>query len=368
MKNAIKLFFIISLFAIFCPAHAQDKAKSVLMVVSSYGEEDPKFSFEMDEFSQAYLIFEANGLTISVASPKGGNVEAGQFNKDKEYNSALLAHPKAIEQLKNTLKISDLKANDFQAIYIVGGKGPLFDLYREPSLEKLILEMTKNRSVISAICHGSIALAGIKEGKDYLIKGIKLTGFSEQEDIMFGKSSNKLPVLLESALKANEAVYLKAEPMLPFLVVDGRFVTGQNPYSTTLVAEVVVKELDLDPVTRTPYRDEMSMRLVSKVLKGDLEWGKAELKKNMDMYDLELIAVYGYYRAMHANEDKQSLGTAVSIVELVTPYYFQEDLYHALATHYIKLNNIERAKEVLNTTLLQVPEHKASVDLLKQIN
>ena len=82
----------------------QSKTNKIVMIVSSYGKDMGKTrpGFEMDEFSLAYLIFKANGLTIEVASPKGGKVEAGQFNKKKTYNETILQDSVAMKLLNQT--------------------------------------------------------------------------------------------------------------------------------------------------------------------------------------------------------------------------------------------------------------------------
>lgn len=347
----------------------QSKESKIVIIVSSYGKDMGKTrpGFEMDEFSQAYLIFKANALQIEVASPKGGAVEAGQFNKDKPYNKIVLEDSTAMWLLRNTKPTASLNASDYDAIYIAGGKGPMFDLVVDPSLQDLILEMNTNKSTIAAVCHGTIAFANIKKDTKYLVEGKALTGFCNEEEAMFGKMASEFPFLLEERLLLRGANYQKGEAMLPFLIRDDNFITGQNPYSTVQVAEEIVNSLGKQPLKRNKYKDEMSMELLKKAVRGEMKLAKSELNKDKDNYDLELIAVYGYYQAMFAKDDVEKVKMATSIIELVTPYYFNEDLYVKLAEYYFKLEDKPNAINTLKNVLKNNPKSRAANELLRNI-
>jgi putative intracellular protease/amidase len=324
--------------------------------------------YEMDEFTQAYLIFKANGLQIDVASPKGGEVVAGQFNKEKLYNKIVLADSAAIRLLSNTKPTASLRATDYDALYIVGGKGPMFDLVVDPSLQDIILEMSNKKKIIAAVCHGTIAFANIKKENGYLIENRSVTGFCNEEESMFGKTASEFPFLLEDKLISRAANYKKGEVMLPFMIVDDNLITGQNPYSTTLVAQHIIKSLGKEPVKREKYKDELSMELVKRAIEGEMAWAKTELKSAKDNYDLELIAVYGYYQAMFAKENLEKIKKAIMIVEMVTPYYFNEDLFVALANYYLKLNDKTKATTTLNEVLKRNPDSQPAKTLLVKVN
>jgi len=363
----MKLVFFL-LISIPATLYAQLKTnKKVVMIVSSYGKDVGKTrpGYEMDEFSQAYLIFNANGLQVDVASPKGGAVEAGQFNINKLYNKMVIQDSVAMKLLKHTKPTALLNADDYDAIYIVGGKGPMFDLVVDPALQDLILEMSAKKAIISAVCHGTIAFANIKKGSQYLVKNKSLTGFCNEEEAMFGKTGSEFPFLLEDRLLLRGAKYEKGEAMLPFMIRDENFITGQNPYSTTLVAEEIVKSLGKEPATRKKYNDEMSIGLVKRATQGEMTWARTTLAQDKDNYDLELIAVYGYYQAMFAKEDIITIKKGVSIMELVTPYYFNENLYLKLAEYYLTLGDKSKAKSTVTDVLQKNPNSQSASAMLK---
>ena len=128
MKNSI--LYIAFFLPILLLSQTHPDQKKVLMVVSSYGKDlgATRPGFEFDEFSQAYQIFKQNGLHIDVSSPKGGKVEADKFNKEKAYNMAALEDQKILEVLENTTATSQVDPTRYDAIYVVGGKGAMFDL------------------------------------------------------------------------------------------------------------------------------------------------------------------------------------------------------------------------------------------------
>ena len=121
------------------PLHAGEAGR-ILIVVSGEGRDQGKTrpGYEFDELSQAWLIFKANGFAVDVASPQGGAVEADKYNAQEPFNAALLADTDAMRTLADTRKTGDVKATDYAAIYVVGGKGAMFDLPQDRALRTLL--------------------------------------------------------------------------------------------------------------------------------------------------------------------------------------------------------------------------------------
>ncbi len=352
-------------------SYAQTTRK-ILMVVSSYGKDAGKTrpGFEFDEYSQAYLIFKANGFEVDVASPKGGAVEPDGYNAKKEYNKAILADAKATGWLKNTLPTASLKAADYAAVYVVGGKGAMFDLPFDPSLQEIITQIYQNKGIISAVCHGPAAFVHVKlpDGK-YLVEGKAVTGFCNDEETMFGKKWQKeFPFMLEDKLKARAGIYEKADVMLPHVSISGQLITGQNPYSTNALAEQIVRSLGTEPVSRQHFPDEMSMILVKRALGGEWDQVKNEIKVSKDKLDIELIAVYGYYRSMGANGDKKISKLALDVMELATPYYFNSALQLERATCYRNLDDKPTARKLLEELIAKEPDSDKAKKMLEELN
>lgn len=323
------------------------------MVVSSYGKDagQTRPGYEFDELTQAYLLFKSNGLMIEIASPKGGEVEADQYNKEKHYNQLFLEDSEAMAALSNTIATADINPDSYDAIYVVGGKGAMFDLPFDPSLQDIILSLyKKDNAVISAVCHGPAAFVNVKDGDKYIIENETLTSFSNEEEALFGKKwVPEFPFMLETKLVERGAEHEPASFMLSQVHTSGKFVTGQNPFSTTGSAEAVVKALGLTPVDRALYPDEKSIYVMKEPLNGTYtqkEFEK-ELKSKTESFDVPLIAAYGYY-TVTGGESDNSLLSGLKLMELSSPYFFNENLQLAAAKAYHKLDQTKKAKKLLN--------------------
>lgn len=193
-----------------------------------------------------------------VASPNGGaapldpsSVEA--FKSD--VSSTKFLNTKE-ELWKNTHKLSSFlgHANEYEAIFFVGGHGPMFDLAKDETSHKLINEFWAHNKIVSAVCHGPAALAYVKlpSGK-YLLDGQSVTGFSNAEEDQVGLSS-AMPFMLETQLsEASGGKFVKAaEAWGPKVVVSGggRIITGQNPASAAPIGQAIYDAIFGELTTR----------------------------------------------------------------------------------------------------------------------
>lgn len=335
MNNALKRRLACGLLAVsaLAPAWAAEAAGKVLIVVSSEGRDQGKTrpGFEMDEFAQSWLLLRANGLTVDVASPTGGAVEADRYNPRHDYNARLAADPQALAALRNTRPTAALKASDYRAVLIMGGKGAMFDLPRDTGLQRLLRDLDAQGAVIAAVCHGPAALAEVRlaDGQP-LVAGRRMTGFSNEEEAAFGKQwASQFPWLLEDRLKAQGARWEEASLMMPKVVVDGRLITGQNPYSTTAMTEAVLRALGHEPVARQPYADEATIALALRWLDGDQAAAQTQLATNAQAYKTELIAALGVYQFQQARDDA-GRRQALSLMRLAEPHVKHEMLGRAM--------------------------------------
>ena len=382
-KNLITLFFcgmlFTGLFAVAVPTYdisgigsdtTHKTSHHVLMVVSSYGKDSGKKrpGYEFDEFSQAYLIFKSNNLNVDIASPKGGPVEPDEFNKEKPYNKAVLQNNEAMTKLAHTIPTSTIDASDYHAIFVVGGKGAMFDLPYDPALQDLIATLYQTEGVVSAVCHGPAAFVHVTlDDGQYLIDDKAVSGFTNEEETLFGKRwKEEFPFLLEDKLIERGAVFEQSDMMLPQVSTAGRLITGQNPYSTLGVAEAVVRVLGKQPVERSPYADEQSMALLKKVVAGQKEWAATTISADTSSFDIELIAVYGYYRLLSAKDEKKTR-LAIDIIELAIPYMYNSTLRLAHAEGYLRLGEKATAKRLLMDLVEKEPELEEARKLLEAL-
>lgn len=147
----------------------------------------------------------------------------------------------------NTVKLDTLvgRANDFDAVFVPGGHGPMFDLATDQTSQQILAEFAAAGKVVAAVCHGPAALVGVRlppgEGK-YLLEGKRVTGFSNTEEDQV-QLSPLMPFMLEDRLgEVSGGGYVKAaEPWGAKVVVDGNVITGQNPASAKEIGEAIIK-------------------------------------------------------------------------------------------------------------------------------
>ena len=216
----------------------------VLFVLTSHdklGDTGNKTGFWIEEFAAPYYNLIDKGVQVSVATPKGGkapidpnsDTEDAQTEDTKRFKKDEAAQ----KVINNTHKISDMKPEDFDAVFYPGGHGPLWDLAEDKISQRLIEDFNSQEKPIAFVCHAPAALKEVKKANgEPLVKGKKVTGFtnSEEEAVQL---TEVVPFLVEDMLKKNGGEYSKADDWNVHVVKDGNLITGQNPASSNKVAE-----------------------------------------------------------------------------------------------------------------------------------
>lgn len=323
-------------------AETQNDPARVLIVVSGYGLDGGKTrpGFEMDELSQAYLIFHDNGLSVDIASPAGGAVVADAFDPDKPYNQRFMADSEARSKLDTTLSLASLREEPYQAVFIIGGKGAMFDLPVDTNLKAILGATYEAGGVVSAVCHGPAALMNVPLTNGAgLLNGRSVTGFSNEEEALFGKRwASVFPILLEDGLRGAGGQFSQAPMMLSHVVSDARVVTGQNPSSTSDTAEAVLKAMGRHPAPRELYADERSLQLVALIVNGDGVKARELLAADPSGHDMPLIAIWGHYHAQMPGADRKILTEAVDVMEAAKLYYDAPELTASIADARSRIN------------------------------
>lgn len=197
----------------------------------------------LEEFAVPFTAFSEAGASIRVVSPKGGTVpidpKTAPTEKDRE------KWPAALQALSSTGRLAEVAADRFDAVFIPGGHGPMVDLVNDQQLQRLLAAFDRDGKMVAAVCHGPAALLNVRNAAgEPLVKGRKVTGFTNVEERLVLLHS-VVPFLLEDALKERGANFESA--LLPFfshVVRDENLITGQNPASSTKVAEELLAALE----------------------------------------------------------------------------------------------------------------------------
>lgn len=222
-----------------------------ILIVLTYhdqlGDTGKKTGFWLEEFAAPYYVLKDSGATITLATPKGGQPPLDPKSELPENQTELTKRfrqdPSAQDELANTRKLAEVSADDFDAIFYPGGHGPMWDMPDNATSIALIEAFVKANKPVGAVCHAPVALVNVRSRDgDYLVKGKRVTGFTNAEEEAVGLTS-VVPFLLEDRLKERGGIYSKAANWVPYVQVDGKLVTGQNPASSAPAAAELLKLL-----------------------------------------------------------------------------------------------------------------------------
>jgi putative intracellular protease/amidase len=219
----------------------------ILMVLTSHdqlGNTGRKTGFWLEEFAAPYFVFRDAGVDLTLASPKGGQPPLDPKSDLPENQTPAMARFKqdeiAQKALAHTARLEDVNAEDFDTVFYSGGHGPMWDLAESPVSIALLESFYSSGKPIALVCHSPGVLRHVKYNGEPLVKGKRVTGFTngEEEEVQLTKV---VPFLVEDELLRLGAIFEKVRNWQPFSIVDGRLVTGQNPASSTAAAENLLK-------------------------------------------------------------------------------------------------------------------------------
>lgn len=228
----------------------KETMKKVLFVLTSHnklGNTEEKTGFWIEEFVAPYYELADNNVEITIASPLGGQPPIDPKSADPSAatkdTKRFEEDSKLKEKLANTVKLADVNQANYDAIFYPGGHGPLWDLVSDKNSIAIIESFYTHKKPIAFVCHAPAVLKNVKVNGEYLVKGKKVTGFTNKEEEAVGLTKI-VPFLLEDALKANGAAFSNGDNWAPYAVEDGLLITGQNPASSKLVAQKLLEQLN----------------------------------------------------------------------------------------------------------------------------
>ncbi len=223
--------------------------KKILVVLTSvekYPDMNRATGLWLGEAVHFVEKMEDAGYQIDYVSPKGGYtpIDPHSLAMADEIDWVWYQKKEFMNSLGSTLKPSQINPDDYAAIYFTGGHGVIWDFPDNEALQAISRKIYENGGYVSSVCHGAAGLLNIRlSNGTLLIKGKKLTGFSNEEE-QLAKLDQYVPFLTETELINRGALYQKAaKPWSVFAVADNRLITGQNPASGGAVAELLLKAL-----------------------------------------------------------------------------------------------------------------------------
>ncbi|MEU6065041.1 type 1 glutamine amidotransferase domain-containing protein [Streptomyces sp. NPDC047082] len=228
-------------------------AKNKILIIVTNADEYRKAGLRtglwLGELTHFWDYAEEHGFAMDIASPSGGKIPLDPESLtrqmlDDEGTGKRYLDRNFMDLLKVTMQVSEATVDDYDAIYLTGGHGVMFDFPQSKDLESLIARFYETGRVVSTVCHGAAGLLNVTlSNGEPLVNGMRVTGFSWLEEVLADRA-DAVPYNVQEELKKLGADYsTAAQPFASYVVEDGRLITGQNPSSARAVAEAVVKQL-----------------------------------------------------------------------------------------------------------------------------
>ncbi|MFN3580415.1 MAG: type 1 glutamine amidotransferase domain-containing protein [Pseudomonas sp.] len=234
------------------------KPRRILSIVSNTAQlKGFAVGFFAEEMTRAFLMLTEAGHRVDIASPNGGEVmfdthsdprtPSGGYADDL-ISLGFIHHATFGAMLKDTLPISAISVDDYDAVWVAGGGGPLVTFKDDTALHALLATFYEKGKIVTLICHGSALLlwTRLSNGK-LLADGKKWTGFTDDEEdevnAAFGMTLNEYTIQ-SKAIKIPGTGFLCRDANEPFAIRDGRLITGQQQYSSAITAELLLEALD----------------------------------------------------------------------------------------------------------------------------
>jgi putative intracellular protease/amidase len=214
---------------------------TILIGLTSHGDLGGLRStgYYLPEAAHPWRVFTDAGYTVEFASVAGGEppVDGADLSDpvQKQFTEQV--------SLKQTPTFAGLDPAGYDAVLFAGGHGAMWDFPSDPALAGFARALYERGGVVAAVCHGPAALIGLtlSDGTP-LVAGKRVAAFTDSEENAVGLTE-VVPFLLQSRLEQLGAHHSGADDWQPHVVTDGTLVTGQNPASSTGVAEAVVAVL-----------------------------------------------------------------------------------------------------------------------------
>lgn len=240
--------------------HGAPVKGKILMIASSPSvskQTNWPIGFWAAELTHPLRVFQEAGYEVELASTEGGKLEMDGYSNPLD-ESGYSAHDVISlgymqktdfnEMLENTRKLTEVDAKNYDAVFLVGGQGPMYTFRGNKDLEQLFVSFYESGKPSAAVCHSTTLLLEAKKSNgELLVKGKTWTGFADAEE-EFADQAVGMKIqpyrIEEEAKKLQETTFKVAAPFSSYAIQDGNLITGQQQNSGAAVAELVVELLN----------------------------------------------------------------------------------------------------------------------------
>jgi putative intracellular protease/amidase len=193
---------------------------------------------------------------VEVARPDGGALEGDKWSDPRDQSAysadALISlgfinspeHAKLVAEPK---PLADVRVADYDSLLVIGGQGPMYTFYGSEAVHALLRDFYEAGKPLAVICHATCALleARLSDGR-LLVEGKTWTGFANSEEDYVDEfvGQRVQPFRIEDeAKKLDGTNFIVSSRFKPHAVRDGILITGQQQYSGTAAARLLIEAL-----------------------------------------------------------------------------------------------------------------------------
>lgn len=240
--------------------HGAPSKGKILMVASSPSTSQQTgwpIGFWAAELTHPLRVFQEAGYEVELASTAGGKLMMDNYSNPTDpsgYSAHDVISLGYLQQqwfndlLENTKKLTEVNPADYDAIFLVGGQGPMYTFRGNHDLEKLFATFYESGKPSAAVCHSTTLLLEAKTANgELLVKDKIWTGFADAEEEFADQAVGMKiqPYRIESEAKKIAGTTFKvATPFSSYAIQDGNLITGQQQNSGAAAAELLVKQLN----------------------------------------------------------------------------------------------------------------------------
>lgn len=238
---------------------APSKGKIIMITSSPTISEQTGWpiGFWASELTHPLHVFQESGYDVEIASTQGGKIEMDGYSNptdDSGYSAHDVISLGYMQQdsfnalLENTKKLTDVKLEDYDAIFLVGGQGPMYTFRNNKELETIFASFYESGKPSASVCHSTTLLLDAKTSNgELLVKGKTWTGFADAEEEFAEQAVGMKiqPYRIETeAKKISDTNFKVADPFASYAISDGNLITGQQQNSGAAAAKMVVELLN----------------------------------------------------------------------------------------------------------------------------
>jgi putative intracellular protease/amidase len=138
--------------------------KPVLFVLTSHGikgNTGAPTGYFLAEVTHPFAEMQAGGLAVEFASILGGEPPVDGMDLDDPVNARYWQDPVFRAQISNTLRLADVDASKYAAIFFAGGHGAMWDFPVDAAVRSVTRSIYEAGGVVGAVCHGPAALVNV---------------------------------------------------------------------------------------------------------------------------------------------------------------------------------------------------------------